>query len=70
MNGEVNVIVADGFTGNVALKTAEGTSNFIINELKKTLTSSTIGKFSSLINYFNLNTVIFFIIYISDTQKA
>ena len=54
MDGEVNVIVTDGFTGNVALKTAEGTSNFIINELKKTLTSSTIGKFSSLINYFNL----------------
>ena len=29
MNGDVNVIVADGFTGNVALKTAEGTANFI-----------------------------------------
>ena len=29
MNGEVNVIVSDGFTGNVALKTAEGTANFI-----------------------------------------
>ena len=36
----VNVIVADGFTGNIALKTAEGTSNFIISELKKALTSS------------------------------
>ena len=35
MNGDVNVIVADGFTGNVALKTAEGTANFITNELKK-----------------------------------
>ena len=23
MNGEVNVIISDGFTGNVALKTAE-----------------------------------------------
>ena len=29
MDGEVNVIVSDGFTGNVALKTAEGTANFI-----------------------------------------
>ena len=28
MNGEVNVIVSDGFTGNVALKTAEGNSKF------------------------------------------
>ena len=27
MNGEVNVIISDGFTGNVALKTAEGTAN-------------------------------------------
>ena len=35
MDGDVNVIVADGFTGNIALKTAEGTSNFIISELKK-----------------------------------
>ena len=34
MNGEVNVIVSDGFTGNVALKTAEGTANFITDELK------------------------------------
>ena len=29
MDGDVNVIVTDGFTGNVALKTAEGTANFI-----------------------------------------
>ena len=37
MNGIVNVIVSDGFTGNVALKTAEGTANFITGELKKAL---------------------------------
>lgn len=54
MKGDVNVIVADGFTGNIALKTAEGTSNFIISELKKALTTSFIGKLSSLINYNNL----------------
>ena len=54
MEGDVNVIVADGFTGNIALKTAEGTSNFIISELKKSLTTSFIGKLSSLINYNNL----------------
>ena len=40
MDGDVNVIVADGFTGNVALKTAEGTANFITSELKKAMTSS------------------------------
>jgi glycerol-3-phosphate acyltransferase PlsX len=54
MNGDVNVIVADGFTGNVALKTAEGTANFITAELKKAMTGSIIGKISSLLNISNL----------------
>ncbi|MDC0456005.1 phosphate acyltransferase PlsX [Candidatus Pelagibacter sp.] len=54
MNGDVNVIVADGFTGNVALKTAEGTANFITSELKKAMTGSIIGKISSMINISNL----------------
>ena len=54
MNGNVNVIVSDGFTGNVALKTAEGTANFITDELKKALSGNMIGKISSLINIFNL----------------
>ena len=54
MNGDVNVIVADGFTGNVALKTAEGTANFITSELKKAMTGNIIGKISSLLNFLNL----------------
>ena len=54
MKGQVNVIVSDGFTGNVALKTAEGTANFITEELKKALQGSFIGKFSSLLNISNL----------------
>ena len=54
MDGEVNVIVSDGFTGNVALKTAEGTANFITSELKKAMTGSIIGKISSLLNISNL----------------
>ena len=54
MNGDVNVIVADGFTGNVALKTAEGTANFITSELKKTMSNSIIGKISTLLNIQNL----------------
>ena len=54
MNGDVNVIVADGFTGNVALKTAEGTANFITSELKKTMTGNLIAKLSSLLNISNL----------------
>ena len=54
MNGDVNVIVADGFTGNVALKTAEGTANFITSELKKAMTGNIVGKISSLLNISNL----------------
>ena len=54
MDGRVNVIVSDGFTGNVALKTAEGTANFITSELKKVLAGNIIGKISSLLNYYNL----------------
>ena len=54
MNGKVNVIVSDGFTGNVALKTAEGTANFITAELKKALSGNILGKISSLLNITNL----------------
>ena len=45
--GETDVIVADGFTGNVALKTAEGTALLVTTYLKKALSSS----FSSKIGY-------------------
>ena len=54
MDGDVNVIVTDGFTGNIALKTAEGTANFLIKELKNTLSNNFIAKFSSAINFYNL----------------
>ena len=49
MEGKVDVIVTDGFTGNVALKTAEGTANFITNSLKKSL-----NKLSILLSYNSL----------------
>ena len=39
MDGNVDVIVTDGFTGNIALKTAEGTANFITKNLKSSLNS-------------------------------
>ena len=54
MDGNVNVIVTDGFTGNVALKTAEGTANFITSELKYALNSSLVGKISAFLNIKNL----------------
>ena len=54
MDGKVNVIVSDGFTGNIALKTAEGTANFITSELKNAMTGNLMGKISSLLNISNL----------------
>ncbi len=54
MDGNVNVIVTDGFTGNIALKTAEGTANFISTELKKALSNGIVAKLSSLANISNL----------------
>ena len=35
LGGTYDVIVADGFTGNIALKTLEGTAKYIIGELKR-----------------------------------
>ena len=54
MSGESNVIVTDGFTGNVALKTAEGTAKFITDNLKKSLTENLFTKISLLFSYFSL----------------
>jgi glycerol-3-phosphate acyltransferase PlsX len=53
-NGESNVIVTDGFTGNIALKTAEGTAKFITDSLKESLTSTLLSKFSIIFSYFAL----------------
>ena len=53
-NGDSNVIVTDGFTGNVALKTAEGTANFLTKTLKKTLSENLLSKFSIIFSYFSL----------------
>ena len=54
MKGDSNVIITDGFTGNIALKTAEGTAKFITNNLKKYLTETIFSKFSLIFSYFSL----------------
>jgi len=54
MSGESNVIVTDGFTGNIALKTAEGTAKFITDSLKDTLKETFFSKISILFSYFSL----------------
>jgi phosphate acyltransferase len=52
--GDSNVIVTDGFTGNIALKTAEGTVKFITDSLKKSLMSTMLSKISLLFSFFAL----------------
>ncbi|GAA0394249.1 phosphate acyltransferase PlsX [Brevundimonas terrae] len=47
--GTVDVIVTDGFTGNIALKTAEGTARFIGTLLKDALKSGLQSKIGALI---------------------
>ncbi len=54
MSGDTDVIITDGFTGNVALKTAEGTAKFITDNLKKSLNQNLFAKFSILFSYFAL----------------
>ncbi len=54
MDGKSNVIVTDGFTGNIALKTAEGTAKFVTDNLKKSLTENIFTKISLLFSYFSL----------------
>lgn len=42
--GAVDVVVTDGFTGNVALKTAEGTARLVASYVREALTSGVISK--------------------------
>ncbi len=47
--GTVDVIVTDGFTGNVALKTAEGTARLLVHFLRETFKSSFFAKVGYLL---------------------
>ena len=47
--GAVDVIVTDGFTGNVALKTAEGLARFFRAELRRTFSESWISRLGALV---------------------
>jgi len=48
--GQHDVIVCDGFAGNIALKTAEGTARFVADLLKRAFTSSVRSKLGFLIS--------------------
>jgi len=49
-SGEVDVIVSDGFSGNIALKTAEGTARFIGDLIRRSFTSSFRSKMGFLLS--------------------
>lgn len=47
--GSVDVVVTDGFSGNIALKTAEGTARLVAAFVKDALTTSTVTKMGALL---------------------
>ena len=47
--GGADVIVADGYSGNILLKTVEGTAKLLLSEMKKAFLSSTKGKLGALL---------------------
>ncbi len=48
--GEVDVVVTDGFSGNIALKAIEGSARFVTDLLKQAFTSSLRSKFGFLVS--------------------
>ncbi len=47
--GRVDVIVTDGFTGNVALKTLEGTASYSAAQFRAAITSSAVARFGAIL---------------------
>lgn len=47
-NGDIDVIVTDGFTGNIYIKTAEGIAKIIMSSLKESIMSSLKSKIAGL----------------------
>jgi phosphate acyltransferase len=55
--GTVDVVVTDGFTGNIALKTGEGTARLVGQFLREALTGGLMAKLGALIAYPALKTL-------------
>ena len=49
LNGRVDVVVADGFTGNVMLKSIEGTASMLMQLIREELTASPVRKMAAAI---------------------
>jgi glycerol-3-phosphate acyltransferase PlsX len=55
--GDVDVVVTDGFTGNVALKTIEGTARYIVSELKDEFSNSLLAKAGAFLALSSINSI-------------
>ena len=55
--GKTNVVVTDGFTGNIALKTAEGTAKMIQSYLELGFQSSIVSKLGYILSSLALKSV-------------
>ncbi|GLI56008.1 phosphate acyltransferase [Propionigenium maris DSM 9537] len=49
MDAGIDIVVTDGFTGNILLKTAEGTASFILDFLKKEIPKKGLYKLGALL---------------------
>ena len=49
LSGAADVLICDGFTGNVMMKTIEGTAGFIMKELKNVLYANLPSKLAGLV---------------------
>ncbi|MGI9228699.1 MAG: phosphate acyltransferase PlsX [Gammaproteobacteria bacterium] len=48
--GEIDVIVCDGFAGNIALKASEGVAEFIIHHARSTFESTFYGRLAAIVS--------------------
>jgi len=53
-NGKADVVVCDGFTGNVALKTMEGVASFVTNVLREAFRNNLVSKLGYLLAHNSL----------------
>ncbi|MCC5577365.1 phosphate acyltransferase PlsX [Microtetraspora sp. AC03309] len=49
LTGRVDVVVADGFTGNVALKTLEGSIKYAFGQFRETIEESAVARFGGML---------------------
>jgi glycerol-3-phosphate acyltransferase PlsX len=51
LKGTVDIVVCDGFVGNIALKSMEGVAKMIVDFLKQEFTSSIFAKIAAIVSY-------------------